>query len=77
MLGEGWGEEELAFIKVNNVPGTLHFIHSKQESCEVAKKKKRLPWWSNVQDSVSTAGGTGSLPHWGTKIPYAAWKGQK
>ena len=43
MLGEGWGEEELAFIKVNNVPGTLHFIHSKQESCEVAKKKKDFP----------------------------------
>ena len=35
------GEEELVFIKVNNVPGTLHFIHSKQESCEVAKKKKK------------------------------------
>lgn len=57
MLGEGQGEEELVFIKVNNVPGTLHLIHSKQESREVAKKKKRtspVVQWSGL--CVSTAG---------------------
>ena len=47
------GEEELVFIKVNNVPGTLHFIHSKQESCEVAKKKKKktslVVQWSGLR----------------------------
>ena len=27
--------------------------------------------------SAATAGGTGSSPGWGTKIPYAPWSGQK
>ena len=26
---------------------------------------------------ASTAGGTGSIPGWGTKVPHAAWHGQK
>ena len=26
---------------------------------------------------VSTEGGMGSIPGWGTKIPYAVWHGQK
>ena len=26
---------------------------------------------------ASTAGGIGSIPGWGTKIPHAAWHGQK
>ena len=44
------------------------------------KKKKRLwgiPWWSSGKDSASPAGDTGSTPGQGTKIPYAAWLGQK
>ena len=30
--------------------------------------------WLNLHDS--TAGGTGSNPRWGTKIPHTAWHGQ-
>ena len=26
--------------------------------------------------SASTAGGMGSIPRWGTKIPHAGWRGQ-
>ena len=26
---------------------------------------------------ASNAAGTGSIPGWGTKIPYAAWRGKK
>ena len=26
---------------------------------------------------TSTAGGTGSIPGWGTKVPHAVWCGQK
>lgn len=69
MLGEGQGEEELVFIKVNNVPGTLHLIHSKQESREVAKKKKGLPRWSNGQDCVSPLQGHRFDPSLGNQDP--------
>ena len=31
--------------------------------------------WLRLRDS--SAGGTGSIPGWGTKIPRAAWCGQK
>lgn len=78
MLGEGQGEEELVFIKVNNVPGTLHLIHSKQESHEVAKKKKKdFPGGPMVRTVCLHCRGTGSILHWGTKIPYALWRSQK
>ena len=37
-----------------------------------------LPWRSNGQEShTSTAGGTGSIPGWGTKIPHAVQRGQE
>ena len=36
-----------------------------------------LPWWSSSKGSVSTAGGTGSIPGQGTNIPHTMWCGQK
>ena len=33
-----------------------------------------VQWWGL---HASTAGGTGSIPGLGTKIPEAAWRGQK
>ena len=36
------------------------------------------PWWSSsLRLHVSSAGDTGSIPCWGTKIPHAAWCSQK
>ena len=34
-------------------------------------------WWSSGQDCASTAGGTGSTPGWGTKIPHTSWWSSK
>ena len=30
-----------------------------------------LPWWSAASSAPPTQGSTGSIPDWGTKIPYA------
>ena len=35
------------------------------------------PWGPVVKTSRSTVEGLGSIPDWGTKIPYAAAYGQK
>ena len=34
-----------------------------------------VQWLELLQ--VSSAGGVGSIPGWGTKIPHAVWNGQK
>ena len=37
-----------------------------------------LPWWSSdLRLHAPNAGGTGSIPGQGTKIPHAAWRTQK
>ena len=35
--------------------------------------KKGLPWRSVVKTLPSSAGGAGSIPGWGAKIPHASW----
>ena len=37
----------------------------------------RHPWGPVVKTLCSTVEGLGSIPDWGTKIPYAAGYGQK
>ena len=36
-----------------------------------------FPGGSVVKAPGFTAGGVGSIPGWGTKIPYTAWHGKK
>ena len=36
-----------------------------------------LPWYPSGQDSASIAGGPGSSPGQGTKVPHATWCSQK
>lgn len=36
-----------------------------------------VPWWQNGQDCASNAGGPGSTPRLGTKIPYAVRHGRE
>ena len=43
----------------------------------IKKKGGGIPWWSSSQDPVLSLLVPGSTPGWGTKIPQAAWHGQK
>ena len=42
-----------------------------------AEREMELPWQSRDWDSDSKAGGMGSIPCRGTRIPHAVWHGQK
>ena len=49
---------------------------------DTATVEEGLPWRPLVKATylfvcASKAGGTGSTPGWGTKIPHATWCGQK
>ena len=61
-------------------------LHNIEQSCLCyivgpSKLKKKKKWSSRVVQWLrlhpSTAGGTDSIPGRGTKIPHAAWPGQK
>ena len=53
-------------------------ICSSLASSKALWKQQGLPWWSSALDSNTfTAGGTGFIPGWGTKIPHTAWCSQK
>ena len=77
MLGKGGGEEALIFIKVNNVPGTLHFIHAKQESCEVEKKNPKFPSGPMVRTLCFHCRGHTFDPSLGNQDPICRVEGPK
>ena len=37
-------------------------------------QNKRLPWWFRIRVCAPNAGGLGSIPGWGTKIPHTVDK---
>ena len=72
----GWGQvEKLSYI----ISDSLRFYELHPQKTIVEKEYRprtslAVQW---LRIHASTAGGTGLMPGWGTKILYDAWCGQK
>ena len=68
-------KEKLLYMSCSNCEPPRSFIHNKASVEKQCRGTSLAVQWLRLR--APNAGGTGSIPGWGTKIPHVAQSGQK